>query len=56
MLIFYNLPQSKRGVYLLCMYPAFATIVAIYLSQSIVRPAPALRYVHWIARLSGISN
>ena len=24
-LIFYNLPQSKRGVYLLCMYPAFAT-------------------------------
>ncbi|HWJ40154.1 MAG TPA: glycosyltransferase family 39 protein, partial [Candidatus Limnocylindrales bacterium] len=54
-LIFYNLPQSKRGVYLLCMYPAFATIVAIYLSQSIVRPAPSDRYVHWIARLSGIS-
>ena len=22
-LIFYNLPQSKRGVYLLCLYPAF---------------------------------
>ena len=37
------------------MYPAFATIVAIYLSQSIVRPAPSDRYVHWIARLSGIS-
>jgi 4-amino-4-deoxy-L-arabinose transferase-like glycosyltransferase len=54
-LIFYNLPHSKRGVYLLCMYPAFATIVAIYLLQTIVRPAPAQRFVRWIARLSGLS-
>ncbi|MGA7871761.1 MAG: glycosyltransferase family 39 protein [Candidatus Binatus sp.] len=54
-LIFYNLPQSKRGVYLLCMYPAFATLVAIYFRQAIVRPAPARSFVHWIARLSGFA-
>jgi 4-amino-4-deoxy-L-arabinose transferase-like glycosyltransferase len=54
-LIFYNLPQSKRGVYLLCLYPAFATFVAIYIRQSIVRPLPARALAHWIARLSGFA-
>jgi len=54
-LIFYNLPQSKRGVYLLCLYPAFATLLAIYVRQAIVRPAPARIYVRWIARLSGFA-
>src|SRR5271154_4308933 len=54
-LIFYNLPQSKRGVYLLCMYPAFATLVAIYIRQDIMRPAPARICVHLIARLSGFA-
>ena len=54
-LIFYNLPQSKRGVYLLCMYPALATLVAIYVRQAVVRPEPARACVHWIARLSGVA-
>jgi hypothetical protein len=54
-LIFYNLPQSKRGVYLLCMYPALATLVAIYLRQALVRPAPSRTLVAWIARLSGFA-
>jgi len=54
-LIFYNLPQSKRGVYLLCMYPAFATLVAIYVRETIVRPEPARTCVRWIARLSGFA-
>jgi 4-amino-4-deoxy-L-arabinose transferase-like glycosyltransferase len=54
-LIFYNLPQSKRGVYLLCMYPAFATIVAIYIRNAIARPAPARVVVHWISRLAGFA-
>ena len=54
-LIFYNLPQSKRGVYLLCMYPGFATLLAIYVRQVIVRPASARTCVHWIARLSGFA-
>jgi 4-amino-4-deoxy-L-arabinose transferase-like glycosyltransferase len=54
-LIFYNLPQSKRGVYLLCMYPAFATTLAIYVHQTIVRPEPVRAWVRWIARLSGVA-
>jgi 4-amino-4-deoxy-L-arabinose transferase-like glycosyltransferase len=54
-LIFYNLPQSKRGVYLLCLYPGFATLLAIYLRQAIVQPAPARTVVGWIARLSGFA-
>jgi len=54
-LIFYNLPQSKRGVYLLCMYPAFATLVAIYVRQAVARPEPARAWVGWIARLSGLA-
>lgn len=53
--IFYNLPQSKRGVYLLCMYPAFATLVAIYLRQAVVRPAPSATLAHWLARLYGVA-
>ena len=53
--IFYNLPQSKRGVYLLCMYPAFATLVAIYLRQAVVRPAPSRALAHWTARLYGVA-
>ena len=54
-LIFYNLPQSKRGVYLLCMYPAFATLVAVYIRQIIVRPELARAWIHWIARFSGLA-
>jgi 4-amino-4-deoxy-L-arabinose transferase-like glycosyltransferase len=54
-LIFYNLPQSKRGVYLLCMYPALATLFAVYIRQAIAHPAPARVLVHWISRLSGFA-
>src|SRR5271170_5151713 len=54
-LVFYNLPQSKRGVYLLCMYPAFATLVAVYIRQAIARPAPAHTLVRWTSRLSGFA-
>ncbi len=54
-LIFYNLPQSKRGVYLLCMYPAFATLVAIYIRQTVVHPEPARLYVLWLSRLYGLA-
>jgi 4-amino-4-deoxy-L-arabinose transferase-like glycosyltransferase len=54
-LVFYNLPQSKRGVYLLCMYPALATLFAVYIRQAIAHPAPARVLVHWISRLSGFA-
>lgn len=48
-LIFYNLPQSKRGVYLLALYPALAAIVALFMSDAISHRAPAAR---WIRRIS----
>jgi 4-amino-4-deoxy-L-arabinose transferase-like glycosyltransferase len=54
-LVFYNLPQSKRGVYLLCLYPALATIVAIYLRQALALPETARFFVHWLARASGFA-
>ncbi len=54
-LIFYNLPQSKRGVYLLCMYPALATMVAIYVREGVLRPDAARGCARWIARLSGLA-
>jgi 4-amino-4-deoxy-L-arabinose transferase-like glycosyltransferase len=54
-LIFYNLPQSKRGVYLLCMYPAFATLVAVYIRQSVLQPGPTRIYVSWLSRSAGIA-
>ena len=54
-LIFYNLPQSKRGVYLLCMYPALATLAAIYVREGALRPEPARGCARWIARLSGLA-
>jgi hypothetical protein len=54
-LVFYNFPQSKRGVYLLCLYPAFATVVAIYVCDAVARPEAARTWVRWIARLSGLT-
>jgi hypothetical protein len=54
-LIFYNLPQSKRGVYLLCLYPAVAALLAVYIRQTVARPQPARACVHGVARLSGVA-
>lgn len=49
-LIFYNLPRSKRGVYLLALYPALAAIVAILLNAGRHRSAElarSLRLTAW---------
>ena len=54
-LVFYNVPQSKRGVYLLCMYPAFATLIALYVRDAIVEPELSRRWVRWLMRASGIA-
>ena len=54
-LIFYNFPQSKRGVYLLCMYPAFATLVAVYVCDAVARPEAARSLVHWTIRMCGFA-
>ncbi len=53
-LIFYNFPQSKRGVYLLCLYPAFATLLALYVCDSIAAPDLSRGWVRWLSRLSGV--
>ena len=53
-LIFYNFPQSKRGVYLLCLYPALATLVAIYIRAAIARRDLSNALVRDISRLSGL--
>jgi 4-amino-4-deoxy-L-arabinose transferase-like glycosyltransferase len=51
-LIFYNLPQSKRGVYLLALYPALSSLIAISLNDRFATPvAGHLRAVASIAGL-----
>jgi 4-amino-4-deoxy-L-arabinose transferase-like glycosyltransferase len=52
-LIFYNLPQSKRGVYLLALYPALTTIVALFLSDAISHREAIARPLRWLARATG---
>jgi len=52
-LVFYNIPQSKRGVYLLCLYPALATLAAIYVRDAASHPESTRTWVRWIMRLSG---
>jgi hypothetical protein len=41
-LVFYNLPYSKRGVYLLALYPALSVIVAVIFSAPIESPSSVL--------------
>jgi 4-amino-4-deoxy-L-arabinose transferase-like glycosyltransferase len=54
-LVFYNMPHSKRGVYLLALYPALSAIVAIILSEAIeVTPGTAKRLTRILDRSAGI--
>ncbi len=55
-LIFYNFPQSKRGVYLLCLYPAAATLLAVYFRDAILQPDSTRSCVRWTMRLSGVAT
>jgi len=55
-LVFYNIPQSKRGVYLLSAYPALATIAALYIVSAITDAAARVEtWVRWIQKLSGFA-
>lgn len=54
-LVFYNFPQSKRGVYLLCLYPALATLIAIYVCGAVSHPDPTRIWVRRVMRLSGFA-
>ncbi len=51
-LLFYNLPQSKRGVYLLALYPALAALLAIYVEAAARAPDASERWIRWLARLA----
>src|SRR4029077_13350946 len=53
-LIFYNLPQSKRGVYLLALYPALAATIAILINDAIASDDHVARVVAPLARVAGI--
>ena len=53
-LLFYNLPQSKRGVYLLALYPALAALLAIYLETSARTPNVSDGWVRWLDRLAAV--
>jgi 4-amino-4-deoxy-L-arabinose transferase-like glycosyltransferase len=52
-LVFYNLAASKRGVYLLALYPALAAIVAIY-AVDVLEDASAARI--WIAAIARVAG
>jgi 4-amino-4-deoxy-L-arabinose transferase-like glycosyltransferase len=50
---FYSFSHSKRGVYLLPMYPALATVTALYIVDAIDAPAPTARLVAFLSSLYG---
>jgi len=52
-LVFFNLARSKRGVYLLALYPALATMLAVYVADAIPRPDAIRR---WISALSAATE
>jgi 4-amino-4-deoxy-L-arabinose transferase-like glycosyltransferase len=53
-LIFYSVARSKRGVYLLALYPALATILAIYLADALIRPGAVRRFTSSLAAVGGV--
>ncbi len=55
-LVFYNLPQSKRGVYLLALYPALATLMAVYLAEAIGLRDAARGWISATTRVVGIAT
>ncbi|HUY26055.1 MAG TPA: glycosyltransferase family 39 protein [Candidatus Binataceae bacterium] len=52
-MVFYSIATSKRGVYLLALYPALAAILAIYLTDALADPRPSLRYVTFVGWCAG---
>jgi len=52
-LIFYNLPQSKRGVYLLALYPALSAMTAILICDAIDHRGAIDRLYSIISRAAG---
>jgi len=50
---FYSFSHSKRGVYLLPLYPALATITALYIVDAIDAPASTKRLVAFVSSMYG---
>lgn len=53
-LVFYNLPQSKRGVYLLALYPALATLLAIYVEAAARILDVSGNWIRWLSQLAAV--
>ena len=53
-LVFYNFPQSKRGVYLLALYPSLSALTALFLNETFSRPHFAPRLVRGLEWASGL--
>lgn len=54
-LIFYNLPRSKRGAYLLALYPALATLTALMLNELRSRITDSPRAMRLTALAEGLA-
>jgi hypothetical protein len=52
---FYSFSHSKRGVYLLPLYPTLATIVALYIVDTIDAPACTERLVAFFSAMYGVA-
>jgi len=53
-LLFYNLPQSKRGVYLLALYPALAALLAIYVEAAARVLDVSGTLIRWLSHLTAV--
>ena len=54
-LIFYSFAHSKRGVYLFSLYPALATMMALYIVDAIDKPQPSARLMAFLSSLYGLA-
>jgi Dolichyl-phosphate-mannose-protein mannosyltransferase len=52
-LIFYSFAHSKRGVYLFSLYPALATMMALYIVDATDKPQSSARLVAFLSSLYG---
>jgi 4-amino-4-deoxy-L-arabinose transferase-like glycosyltransferase len=52
-LIIYNLPQSKRGVYLLALYPALSAMTALLVGDAIDSRESLAHEINWLSRAFG---
>jgi 4-amino-4-deoxy-L-arabinose transferase-like glycosyltransferase len=52
-LILYSFAHSKRGSYLLSLYPALATMMALYIVDAIDRPQSSVRIIAFLSSMYG---